>query len=503
VSIAASTRRLLSALACAALAPAQQQAPPAAPLHEPAPLLAPPLPQCEFRAAWIATVDNIDWPSKKGLPTEQAQQELAAIVDGAAALKLNALVFQVRPSGDAFYRSEREPWSEWLCGTQGQAPQPPWDPLQFLIERAHAQGLEVHAWFNPYRARHPAAKSPEDSRHMMRRLPEACVRFGDYVWMDPGDARVQAWTLAVIADVVARYDVDGVHLDDYFYPYPQKGVTFADDATFEHYREGGGRLLRADWRRSNIDGFVAELERQTHQKKPCVKVGISPFGIARPGMPRGIQAGVDQYGDLYADVLSWLRDGEVDYLAPQLYWPIDQKAQSYAVLLPWWFGQNPLRRHVWPGLSASRALAGKAPWRSDELAQQIELVRAQTPSPGHLLFSWKALRGHVASQLQTLVYQEAAPVPPSPWLDPDETPPPAPGIRIEPTAAGPRAVVALPKDARFCSVQALVDGRWLCVAVRGPGGAPVLLPAGAVAAAARAIGGTGRPGPAAVAVVSR
>lgn len=457
----------------------------------------PPLPQPEFRAAWIATVDNIDWPSKKGLPTADAQRELAAIVDQAAALRLNALVFQVRPSGDAFYQSALEPWSEWLTGEQGKAPAPAWDPLQFLIARAHAQGLEVHAWFNPFRARHPAAKSPEAEQHMLRRLPAAAVRFGRYQWMDPGDERASAWSLAVIADVVARYDLDGVHLDDYFYPYPEKGAVFADDASWRRYRAADGKLARADWRRQNIDRFVAALEQQTHDRKPWVKVGISPFGIARPGQPRGIVAGIDQYDELYADVLGWLQRGEVDYLSPQLYWPIDQPAQSFAVLLPWWTGQNPLRRHLWPGLSSSRAAQQKSPWRPDEIAQQIDMIRAQSPMPGHVLFSWRSLTSAPLLQQLRTAYAEAAPVPASPWLDPDAEPPAPPRLAVEATADGLVAIAAGGQDARFVSVQALVAGRWRCVAIRGADAARVVLPAGTVAVAARGIGSTGRIGAAA------
>ncbi len=481
---------VLAATALAALAPSA--------LAQGAGVPTPPLPQCEFRAAWIATVDNIDWPSKKGLPTAQAQQELAAIVDQAAALHLNALVFQVRPCGDAFYRSELEPWSEWLTGEQGKAPEPAWDPLQFLLDRAHAQGLEVHAWFNPFRARHQAAKSPADRRHMSVRLPEACVPFGKQQWMDPGDARASAWSLAIVADVAARYDVDGVHLDDYFYPYPEQGTVFADDASYGRYQARGGKLVRADWRRSNIDAFVTALEQQTHDRKPFVKVGISPFGIARPGVPRGIQAGIDQYADLYADVVGWLADGRVDYLAPQLYWPIDQPKQSFAVLLPWWYGQDPLRRHIWPGLNASAAIAGKAPWRQGEIAQQIELVRAQTLAPGHVLFSWKAVRGALGTALAGGVYREAAPVPPSPWLDPDARTPDAPRLRLDQAAEGMRAVVVAPAEARFWCVQVLVDQRWQCLAVRGAKGGPVPLPKNATAVAARSIGPTGEIGDAAV-----
>ncbi|MGE3175452.1 MAG: glycoside hydrolase family 10 protein [Planctomycetota bacterium] len=469
----------------------------------------PPLPHREFRAAWVATVDNIDWPSRKGLPTAAARAELLALVDEASALGLNALVFQVRPSADAFYRSEREPWSEWLCGAQGQAPQPAWDPLAELLDYAHLQGLEVHAWFNPFRARHPAAKSPDAAEHVLRRMPDACVTYGSYRWMDPGDPRAADWSLAVIADVVARYDVDGIHLDDYFYPYPEKGAPFPDEGSYRGYRQGGGTLARADWRRANIDAFVWRLQRDTHQQKAWVKVGISPFGIARPGVPRGIQAGIDQYEELAADVLGWLQRGEVDYLAPQLYWPIDQEPQSYAVLLPWWCGQNTARRHLWPGLSAGRALAAKAPWRADELGQQIEMTRAQTAtSPGHVLFSWRALRAGspqrdaLRAQLRA-VYREAAVVPASPWLDEDAPLPQEPRVTLQRDGDRVQALVTCDDRARFWCAQVLVGPRWLTLCVRGARSPGVELPPGCSAVAVRGVAPNGLLGEPAVLPVPR
>ena len=455
-------------------------------------LPAPPAPLCEFRGAWVATVDNIDWPSKPGLSSERAQQELAAIVDAAAAMRLNALVFQVRPSGDAFYASEREPWSEWLTGRQGQAPAPLWDPLSFLIERAHQRGLEVHAWFNPFRAKHESANSSADRAHVTRRLPAACVSYDKQTWMDPGDARAVDWSLAVIADVVRRYDIDGVHLDDYFYPYPVKDLPFPDDVSFARYRKGGGKLGRSDWRRQNIDTLVARLADETHAQKPFVKVGISPFGIARPGVPSGIKAGIDQYDQLYANVVGWLQGGHVDYLAPQLYWPIDQKPQSFAVLLPWWNGQNTKNRHVWPGLNASKALQAKRPWREDELVQQVDMIRQQGASPGHVHFSWKAIKPGTTlhRQLMAETYGEAAPVPASPWLG--NAPRPAiPELTIEATGNGHRAIVQVDANARFYVVQVLRGTRWRTLCVRGRQTTAVALPADVRAVAVRGIAANG------------
>ncbi|HEU4417476.1 MAG TPA: family 10 glycosylhydrolase, partial [Planctomycetota bacterium] len=276
----------------------------------------------EFRGAWVATVGNSDWPSRPGLPVATLRAELDAIVQRSVELKLNALVFQVRPCADAFYASRLEPWSEWLTGVQGQAPAEGFDPLAYVIARCHEQGLQLHAWFNPYRASHHSSKSAVSKEHVLARLPSACVPYGPYQWMDPGDERAAKWSLAVIQDVVQRYDVDGVHIDDYFYPYPEKGQAFPDERSFATYREKGGRLAVADWRRANIDSFVQRMYEVVHEARPWVQVGISPFGIARPGVPEGIKAGIDQYAQLYADVRKWLREGWLDYLTPQLYWPI-------------------------------------------------------------------------------------------------------------------------------------------------------------------------------------
>jgi uncharacterized lipoprotein YddW (UPF0748 family) len=377
----------------------------------------PPEPLREFRGAWVATVDNIDWPSRPGLPVAQQKAELDAIVNRARELRLNALVFQVRPHGDAMYASELEPWSEWLTGTQGKAPDPFWDPLETAVQAAHLGGLELHAWFNPFRARHPKCRSELDPKHPARRLPGLAVAYGDYLWLDPGDPRAADWSLRVIADVVARYDIDAVHIDDYFYPYPIAGQTFPDEASYQDYRSRGGRLGKADWRRGNIDSFVQRMQAETRHTKPWVRVGISPFGIARPGLPPGIEAGVDAYDHLHADARKWLREGLCDYLSPQLYWPIDQKKQSFATLLPWWTTQNPKARHLWPGLYADKAAAARPPWRKGELGEQIGMIRGQDGAGGYVLFSFKTLLPDTEfTRALRATNGELALAPASPWL---------------------------------------------------------------------------------------
>ncbi|MCY2956829.1 MAG: family 10 glycosylhydrolase [Planctomycetota bacterium] len=455
----------------------------------------PPLPAAEFRAAWVATVVNIDWPSRPSLPAATAKAELLAIVERAAQLRLNALIFQCRSAGDAFYQSSLEPWSEWLSGVQGKPPDGAWDPLQFLVEKAHARGIEVHAWFNPFRARSESARSPEAENHVLVVQPSACVRYGEQMWMDPGDSRSIDWILRVVADVVRRYDIDGVHFDDYFYPYPAKKLAFADDRSFRRYQDASGGLGRSDWRRANIDIFLRRLYADIHQLKPAIKLGISPFGIARPSVPRGIQAGIDQYEELAADVLSWQRKGLCDYLSPQLYWPIDQRAQSYSILLPWWFGQNPRQRHMWPGLNASRAEKQIAPWRKDELPQQIKMIRSQGPDPGYVLYSFQALRGQLGEQIVSM-NREPAVVPASPWL-PGRAPD-APVINLERTKRGTTLSWLAKPDCRWFCVQVQRGRRWQTLAMRGAGAGAIMLPDDVTAAAVRGLAANGLVGNAAV-----
>ena len=323
----------------------------------------------ELRGVWVATVNNIDWPSKKDLTPEQQRQELIAILDRVQALKLNAVFLQVRPMADALYPSPYEPWSEFLTGTIGKAPEPLYDPLEFAVREAHARGIELHAWFNPFRG-NPQTK--------LRSYP-----YGRFTWMDPGDPEVQRRGLDVMVDVAKRYDVDGIHLDDYFYPYPENGLDFPDDATYQQY---GAGMTKDDWRRENINRFVHELYTSVKAVKPKVEVGISPFGIWRPGHPRQIK-GLDAYEAIYADSRLWLRRGWVDYLAPQLYWPIDKREQSFPVLLNWWTGQDRLGKGIVVGIGAHRV--GRVP--PEEIARQIRLVRKNDRSTGFILFSMKVL----------------------------------------------------------------------------------------------------------------
>ena len=384
---------------------------------------APPLSR-EFRGVWIATVDNIDWPSKPGLPVDSQKTELLALLDLAAQLRLNAVIFQVRPAADALYESSLEPWSVYLTGQNGKAPSPEWDPLAFAIAESHKRGLELHAWFNPYRARYRGDHGTLSARHVSRTMPSVVKRYGPYLWMDPGEPSVRAHTTRVILDVVKRYDVDGVHIDDYFYPYPERDrrrreIPFPDNPSWTKYRRGGGTLDRDAWRRRNVDLLVESLYGEIKKEKPWVKFGISPFGIWRPGYPAPIR-GLDAYDALYADSRRWLVEGWLDYFAPQLYWAVGAPQQSYPLLLAWWADQNPLGRHLWPGNGTYKVTTtGSQRWQAKEVLQQITLTRDQPGAGGNVHYNMTALvqsADELADRLMAGPYRTPALVPASPWL---------------------------------------------------------------------------------------
>lgn len=405
----------------------------------PQPQSLPPAPKREFRGVWIASVANIDWPSRPGLTTAQQQAELIAMLDRAVALKLNAVILQVRPAADALYASSYEPWSEFLTGEMGKAPTPDYDPLAFAVAEAHKRGIELHAWFNPFRARHPQAKSPVAANHVSKQHPQWVKKYGKYLWLDPGEPEVQDYTVKVIMDVVKRYDIDAVHLDDYFYPYPERSgrrvIDFPDTASWQKYQQSGGKLHRDDWRRENINTLVQRLYQEIKQEKPWVKFGISPFGVWRPGYPAQISnsGGFDPYQEIYADSRQWLVKGWIDYFAPQLYWKIEKSQQSYPVLLNWWLKQNPLGRHIWPGNFTSRVGdRTSAAWPANEILYQIKTTRGFSGATGNIHYSMKPLmqnRDRIVDVLEKDAYPTQALIPASPWLD--KTQPTQPTLQIE------------------------------------------------------------------------
>ncbi|HET7625026.1 MAG TPA: family 10 glycosylhydrolase [Verrucomicrobiae bacterium] len=387
--------------------------------------MVPPKPAREFRGMWIATVANIDWPSKPGLSTSAQKAELISILDRAAKLKLNAVIFQVRPACDAFYASRIEPWSEYLTGTMGKAPQPFYDPLQFAITEAHKRGLELHAWFNPYRALHKSHTGKIAPNHISRTHPEFVKKYGNYLWLDPGEPAVQDYSLSVVMDVVKRYDVDGVHFDDYFYPDESDGggAEFPDSATWKKYG-AGGKLNFEDWRRENVNRFIKRVYDSIKAAKPWVKFGVSPHGIWRPGNPPQIK-GFDSYSRIFADSRKWLANGWVDYFSPQIYWRIGPKEQSFPVLLNWWSEQNVKHRHLWPGIAAYRA----GDWGVGEIQNQIQLTRKQNGATGYVLYNaGTIMRDAGLDNLLRRENSDPALVPASPWLS--RAPPAKPAATI-------------------------------------------------------------------------
>ncbi len=425
---------LLVVSALAGIAQAQY-----APVNERPPQLA-----REFRGAWVACIYNIDWPSKRGLPAGAQQAEARAILDKLAALKMNAVILQVRPHCDAVYDSPLEPWSPWLTGTMGRSPG--YDPLQYWIQQAHARGIEVHAWFNPFRALSNTSHSCCPT-HVAKSSPHITKPFGSMLWCDPAHPETRSRALNVILDVVKRYDVDGVHLDDYFYPYPSGGARFNDGKTPAQ-------------RRGYVDGFVRDLYSSVKRAKPWVRVGISPFGIWRPGVPAGIEAGIDAYEDLAGDARKWLQNGWVDYLAPQLYWRISPRKQSFPVLLEWWRQQG--ERPVWPGIASARVQSSEDPGRpASEITNQIDLSRKIGRNwNGHIHWSAKSLmrnQGGLATKLGGSYTQPAA-VPPMPWINGQA--PAAPGVSAA-LEGGQTVVRWVPSQGMArAAVQARVNGQW-------------------------------------------
>lgn len=377
----------------------------------------PPLVSREFRAAWVATVANINWPSKPGLSVEMQKEEALHILDSLALFNFNAVVFQVRPQGDALYESNIEPWSYFLTGEQGKGPNPFYDPLDFWIEEAHTRGMELHIWLNPYRIHH--VKAPAPSQHsMIHALKDAAIELKEgYWWLDPAQKVTQEHTLSVVKDLLLRYDIDGVHFDDYFYPYESynEGEDFPDDKSWAKYQEEGGLLSRNDWRRDAVNQFVRDVYYLIKSYKPFVKFGLSPFGIWRPGHPESIQ-GLDQYDKLYADAKKWLNYGWIDYFSPQLYWPIAREGQSYPVLLQWWQSQNIHHRYIWPGINDYNAK--KTERGTDEIHSQIMINRGIAHNgPGVIHWSVGSLLKNdtLLNRLKNTVYKNPALVPPLTW----------------------------------------------------------------------------------------
>ncbi len=352
-----------------------------------------PLPKREFRGVWIATVANIDWPSKPGLTSQEQQSEFKAILDMHHSNGMNAVLVQVRPSADAFYESRYEPWSSYLTGKIGTAPNPYYDPLKFMIAEAHQRGLEFHAWFNPYRAVVDFEKKGIDSTSLAFKKPAWFVQYGNNLYFNPGLSEARKHVVNVVMEVVNQYDIDGVHFDDYFYPYKIKGLDFPDSLTFSE--QGSSYTTIEDWRRNNVNLLIKEISDSIRLIKPQVQFGISPFGVWRnqdkDSSGSATKAGQTCYDDLYADVVKWQKEKWIDYVVPQIYWSIGFELADYKTLAEWW-NKNAYNIPVYIGQATYRIGNNKDPrWgEPSQLPQQIRINRSLSQIKGSVFFSSKS-----------------------------------------------------------------------------------------------------------------
>ncbi len=371
----------------------------------------------EFRGVWIATVANINWPSKNNLTTEQQKAEAIRILDVLKDANFNAVIFQARPSADALYKSSYEPWSYFLTGETGKSPSPYYDPLEFWITESHKRGMELHVWLNPYRAHHTSG-GKVGNQSLVKKMPDEVVKLQNGIyWFDPSNEKTQNHASNVVKDLVKRYDIDGIHFDDYFYPYASYngGKDFPDDKSWNKYKKSGGTLSRADWRRANVNKFIKRIYDEIKAEKKEVKFGISPFGIWKPGFPKDVK-GSSQYDELFADAKLWLNNGWIDYFSPQLYWPINSSGQNFNSLLKWWQSENTMNRHLWPGLNTVEV---KVPDRPTEIVNQISSTRQIVEkSKGAIHWSVAGITKNykMLDALKNQSYKEKALVPESPWI---------------------------------------------------------------------------------------
>jgi uncharacterized lipoprotein YddW (UPF0748 family) len=386
------------------------------------PVISQTYPKRELRAFWIATVENIDWPSSKGLTSEQQQKEMIVLLDQVKAWNMNAVVFQIRPDADALYNSKLEPWSEWLTGKQGVAPNPYYDPLEFTIAECRKRGLDVHVWLNPYRAVQNIEKSVPAPNHVSNTHPEWMLTYGKKKYFDPGLPAVRNHVSRVVSDLVRRYDIDAIHFDDYFYPYREPNQEFPDQNSFAAYPNGYTAEQKDDWRRNNVNLIIKQLHDSIQAIRPTVMFGISPFGVWKNNTsdPAGsaTKAGVTNYDDLYADILLWQKKGWIDYVTPQLYWFIGKTVADYAVLTDWW-SKNTYGCQLYIGQAPfliNEKSKDKSWQTSDELINQIKLNRTYPNISGSMFFSARSLINNplgVKENLLKEMYRYPALTPPN------------------------------------------------------------------------------------------
>lgn len=378
-------------------------------------------PAYEFRGVWIATVDNIDWPPRGSKDPAVQKADYIRQLDLHQRNGMNAVIVQVRPAADAFYPSVYEPWSQWLTGVQGRPPSPYYDPLEFMITEAHKRGMEFHAWLNPYRANFNVKSASIAPNHITRVHPEWFLTYGDKKYFDPSNQQARDFVVKVVKDIVKRYDVDAIHMDDYFYPYRIAGKEFPDAIA---YKKSGTKLSKDDWRRSNVDSIIRQLNTAIKEVKPFCKFGISPFSVWRNKSqdPQGseTQAGQTNYDDLYADIVLWLKNGWIDYVAPQLYLEIGHDKIAYETILDWW-SRHSYGRHVYIGHGIYRAGEPRSVgWKNPrELPNQISLLRQYPQVHGSIYFSSKSFNNNPNGwndSLRNNYYQRPAMIPKMEWL---------------------------------------------------------------------------------------
>ncbi len=373
----------------------------------------------EFRGVWVATVDNIDWPSRGNFNADSQKVEFIRLLDMHKRNGINAMIVQVRPVTDAFYPSQYEPWSEFLTGIQGRPPVPYYDPLEFMIAETHKRGMEFHAWMNPYRAVFNIGRSSIAATHITKIHPQWFLTYGDKKYFDPGNKEAQQYLTNVVKDVVSRYAVDAIHFDDYFYPYKIPGKEFPDYGTYNKYGNG---MKKDDWRRSNTDSIISMLSAVIKKENPKCQFGISPFGVWRnidkdPGGSRtnGAQS---NYDDLYADILLWLKKGWIDYVAPQLYWEFGHRIAPYEVLLDWW-SKNTYGRNCYIGIGIYRANSNAA-WKDrSQIPRMIDALRNTPNIQGMVFYSSKFFEKNQngwGDSLRLNYFKDPASMPKMDWL---------------------------------------------------------------------------------------
>ncbi len=377
-------------------------------------------PLFEFRAVWVATVNNIDWPSSKNLSVQQQKDEFIKLADLQQKIGMNVLIVQVRSAADALFPSVYEPWSEFLTGKQGLPPTPFYDPLAFMIAETHRRNMEFHAWLNPYRAVFDIKSSSIEKYHITKQKKEWFLTYGDKKYFNPALQEVRDYFIKIVLDIINRYDVDGIHVDDYFYPYKIPGKVFPDLKYYIKYNNG---LSKDDWRRSNCDSIIKQLWQAINAAPRRVKFGISPFGVWRniekDKLGSNTNAGQTNYDDLYANILLWLKKGWMDYCVPQLYWERGHELCDYDILLNWW-AKNAYNKHMYVGHALYKAGTTKGYRDLNELPNEIINLRLQNNIQGSVYFSSSNFSKNIngwKDSLQLNYYNTPAIVPPMPWID--------------------------------------------------------------------------------------